>query len=356
MTPAIPIVDLARRHAAHAHEFDAAIARALHSGRWLLGPELEALEAELAAWSGYAHAVGVGSGTDALVLALRAAGIGPGDEVLVPAFTAVPTVAAVCTAGATPVPVDVDAATAAIDADAARSACTPRTRAVIPVHLYGRPCDVEPLRALGLVVIEDAAQAHGALEHGSSRAVATSFYPTKNLGGIGDGGAVLTDDAQLAADIRLLRHHGMRELYVHERVATNSRMSEVEAAVLRVGLAHLPAWNERRRDVARRYREAAPHLAWHADHPRHVHHLCVLRIADRAAFARSLPAATAVHYPLAVTQQPAYRHFTRTACPRAEAWATECLTLPCFPELRDDEVDRVCEALAAVPSDREPLS
>ena len=355
MTP-IPIVDLARRHGAHAAEFDAAIARALHSGRWLLGPELEALEAELAAWSGYAHAVGVGSGTDALVLALRAAGIGPGDEVLVPAFTAVPTVAAVCTAGATPVPVDVDAATAAIDPEAARAACTPRTRAVIPVHLYGRPCDVAPLRALGLVVIEDAAQAHGALEHGSSRAVATSFYPTKNLGGIGDGGAVLTDDAQLAAEIRLLRHHGMRELYVHERVATNSRMSEVEAAVLRVGLAHLPAWNARRRDVARRYREAAPHLAWHADHPRHVHHLCVLRIADRAAFARSLPAATAVHYPLAVTQQPAYRHFTRTACPRAEAWATECLTLPCFPELRDDEVDRVCEALAAVPSDREPLS
>ena len=352
----IPIVDLARRHAAHAAEFDAAIARALRSGRWLLGPELEALEAELADWSGYAHAVGVGSGTDALVLALRAADIGPGDEVLVPAFTAVPTVAAVCTAGATPVPVDVDAATAAIDPEAARAACTPRTRAVIPVHLYGRPCDVAPLRALGLVVIEDAAQAHGALEHGASRAVATSFYPTKNLGGIGDGGAVLTDDAELAAEIRLLRHHGMRELYVHERVATNSRMSEVEAAVLRVGLAHLPAWNARRRDVARRYREAAPHLAWHADHPRHVHHLCVLRTGDRAALARSLPAATAVHYPLAVTQQPAYRHFTRTACPRAEAWAAECLTLPCFPELRDDEIDRVCEALAATTRDREPVS
>lgn len=342
----IPIVDLARRHAAHAVEFDAAIARALRSGRWLLGAELEALEAELAAWSGYAHAVGVGSGTDALVLALRAAGIGSGDEVLVPAFTAVPTVAAVCTAGATPVPVDVDAATAAIDAHAARAACTARTRAVIPVHLYGRPCDVAPLRGLGLVVIEDAAQAHGALEHGPSRAVATSFYPTKNLGGIGDGGAVFTDDAALAAEIRLLRHHGMRELYVHERVATNSRMSEVEAAVLRVGLAHLPAWNARRREIARRYREAAPHLAWHADHPRHVHHLCVLRTGDRAAFARGLPSATGVHYPLAVTQQPAYRHFTRAACPRAEAWAAECLTLPCFPELRDDEIDVVCESLS----------
>jgi dTDP-3-amino-3,4,6-trideoxy-alpha-D-glucose transaminase len=341
----IPLIDLARRHGAHAAEFDDAIARALRSGRWLLGPELEALEAELATWSGYAHAIGVGSGTDALILTLRAAGIGPGDEVLVPAFTAVPTVAAVCAAGAVPVPVDVDAATAAIDPDAARAACTTSTRAVIPVHLYGRPCDVEPLRALGLVVIEDAAQAHGALEHGPSRAVATSFYPTKNLGGIGDGGAVLTDDAALADEIRLLRHHGMRELYVHERVATNSRMSEVEAAVLRVGLGHLPAWNERRRAIARRYRAAAPQLAWHADHPRHVHHLCVLRTTDRAAFARRLPAATGVHYPLAVTQQPAYRQFVRAACPRAEAWAAECLTLPCFPELRDDEVDRLCEAL-----------
>ena len=357
MTQPVPLIDLARRHAAHAPEIDDAVARVLRSGRWLLGAELEGLEAELAAWSGYAHAVGVGSGTDALVLALRATGIGPGDEVLVPAFTAVPTVAAVCAAGATPVPVDVDAATAAIDPQAARAAVTARTRAVIPVHLYGRPCDVEPLRALGLVVVEDAAQAHGALEHGTSRAVATSFYPTKNLGGIGDGGAVFTDDAALAAEIRLLRHHGMRELYVHERVATNSRMSEIEAAVLRVGLRHLPAWNERRRAIARRYRAAAPHLGWHADHPRHVHHLCVLRTTDRAAFAARLPAVTGVHYPLAVTQQPAYRHLSRTACPNAEAWAAECLTLPCFPELRDDEVDRLCEALSVIRTPvREALS
>lgn len=342
----IPLVDLARRDAALAAELDDATARVLRSGRYLLGAELDALEAELAAWSGYAHAIGVGSGTDALVLALRAAGIGPGDEVLVPAFTAVPTVAAVCAAGAVPVPVDVDATTAAIDPAAAAAACTARTRAVLPVHLYGRPCDVAPLRALGLIVIEDAAQAHGALAHGTSRAVAYSFYPTKNLGGIGDGGAVLTDDRALADEIRLLRHHGMRELYVHERVATNSRMSEVEAAALRVGLRHLAAWNERRRSIARRYRAAAPALAWHADHERHVHHLCVLRTTDREAFRSRLPAATGIHYPLAITQQPAYRAFARAACPRAEAWAAECVTLPCFPELRDDEVDRLCEALA----------
>jgi len=342
----IPLVDLARRQSDLAPEVAAASSRVLASGRLLLGPELEAFESELAAWSGYAHAVGVGSGTDALILALRAAGIGPGDEVLVPAFTAVPTVAAVCAAGATPVPVDVEQASAAIDPAAARAACGPRTRAVIPVHLYGRPCDVGPLADLGLVVIEDAAQAHGALEHGSSRAVAYSFYPTKNLGGIGDGGAIVTDDADLAGEVRLLRHHGMRDLYVHERVATNSRMSELEAAVLRIGLRHLPAWNARRRVIAQRYRAAAPQLSWHADHPRHVHHLCVLRTPDRERFRAGLPATTGIHYPLAVTQQPAYRQLTRDACPRAEAWAAECLTLPCFPELRDDEVDRLCAALA----------
>ena len=342
----IPLVDLARRQRALEPELAAAIGRVLRSGSYLLGAELEALEDELAAWSGYAHAVGVGSGTDALVLALRASGIGPGDEVLVPAFTAVPTVAAVCAAGATPVPVDVDPGSAAIDAAAARAGITARTRAVIPVHLYGRPCDVDALRDLGLIVIEDAAQAHGALVHGSSRAVTYSFYPTKNLGGIGDGGAVVTDDRALADEIRLLRHHGMRDLYVHERVATNSRMSELEAAALRVGLRHLSQWNARRGEIARRYRDAAPGLTWHDDHPRHVHHLCVLRSPDRAALRARLPAATGIHYPLAVTQQPAYRHLARAACPQAEAWAAECLTLPCFPELRDDEVDTLCEALA----------
>jgi dTDP-4-amino-4,6-dideoxygalactose transaminase len=342
----IPLVDLARRQRALADEIAVATARVLASGRYLLGAELDAFEAELAAWSGYAHAVGVGSGTDALTLALRAAGVRAGDEVLVPAFTAVPTVAAVCAAGATPVPVDVDAGTGAIDPAAARAATTERTRAVVPVHLYGRPCDVASLADLGLVVIEDAAQAHGALEHGRSAAVAYSFYPTKNLGGVGDGGAVVTDDAALAAEVRLLRHHGMRDLYVHERVATNSRMSELEAAVLRVGLRHLPTWNERRRAIAERYRTAAPHLVWQDTHPRHVYHLCVLRSREREALRARLPATTGVHYPLAVTQQPAYRAFTRDACPRAEAWAAECLSLPCFPELRDDEVELLCRTLA----------
>jgi dTDP-4-amino-4,6-dideoxygalactose transaminase len=222
---------------------------------------------------------------------------------------------------------------------------------VIPVHLYGRPAPLDPLLDLGIAVIEDAAQAHGAFGPGGSVAVATSFYPTKNLGGIGDGGAVLTDDEALADALRSLRHHGMRELYVHERIATNARLSEIEAAALRIGLTHLAAGNARRREIVRRYREAAPALRWHADHERHVHHLCVIRVAERERVRAALPFATGVHYPLAVTEQPAYRRFARHACPRAEAWARECLSLPCFPELTDAEVDEVAAGLARLAED-----
>ncbi len=342
----VPLIDLARRTAALQPELEQAIARVLASGRLLLGPELEAFEAEFAAWSGYRFAVGVASGTDALALALASSGVRAGDEVIVPAFTAVPTVAAVCAVGATPVPVDVDEETAAIDPAAARAALTSRSRAVVPVHLYGRPAEVDELAALGLVVVEDAAQAHGALLAGTSAAVAYSFYPTKNLGGIGDGGAVVTDDPALADGVRLRRHHGMRELYVHEQIATNARMSEIEAAALRVALPRLAAGNARRREIARRYREAAPTLRWHAGHERHVHHLCVLRSPVREALRARLPFATGVHYPLAITQQPAYRRFARHACPRAEAWAAQCLSVPCFPELTEDEVAVVCRGLS----------
>jgi dTDP-4-amino-4,6-dideoxygalactose transaminase len=287
--------------------------------------------------------VGVASGTDALRLALVATGIGPGDEVLVPAFTAVPTAAAVCAAGATPVFVDVDPATATMDPPAAAAAVTRRTRAVIPVHLYGRPA---ALPDLGLPVIEDAAQATGALDPASgSAAAAYSFYPTKNLGGVTDGGAVVTDDADLAAELRLLRAHGVTEGYVHTRVSTNARLSDLAAAALRVGLPRLATDNARRREIAARYRAAAPGLAWQADHPRHVYHLCVARVPDRAAFRAAAPFGTGVHYPLALTQQPAYADFVRDPCPEAEAWAAECVTFPCFPELTDDEVEAVCRTI-----------
>jgi dTDP-4-amino-4,6-dideoxygalactose transaminase len=343
MASPVPVVDLARRAARLAPELERAVARVVASGVYLLGPELEAFEAELAQYSGRRHAVGVASGTDALRLALVALGVGPGDEVLVPAFTAVPTAAAVCAVGATPVFVDVDVETAAMDPASAERAMTARTRAVVPVHLYGRPA---PLPELGIPVLEDAAQAMGALDASSgSAAVACSFYPTKNLGGVADGGAVLTDDEALAAEVRLLRAHGVTDGYAHTRVSTNARLSELAAAALRVGLPHLDADNARRRSIATRYREAAPDLVWHTPHDRHVYHLCVARVPDRAAFRARVSFATGVHYPLALTQQPAYRHFTSATCPNAEAWARECVSLPCFPEMTDDEIGAVCRSI-----------
>ena len=327
-------------------DLTAAFDRVLRSGRLLLGPETEAFEAEFAAFCGRRHAVAVASGTDALRLALLAMGIGDGDEVIVPAFTAVPTAAAVCAVGAVPVPVDVDADTAGLDAAAAADAVTDRTRAVLPVHLYGRP---QPSPDLGVPVLEDASQAHGACDPSTPSGIATtySFYPTKNLGGIGDGGAVVTDDADIAGTVRRLRAHGVRDGadYEHDDVAGNSRLSELEAAALRVGLTRLAAGNARRHMIATRYREAAPRLRWQAPHPRHVYHLCVARVPERDAFRARLPFDTAVHYPRALTQQPAYSSFVRAACPEAESWAAECVSLPCFPEMTDDEIEVVCRAL-----------
>ncbi len=239
--------------------------------------------------------------------------------------------------------VDVDPETAAIDAEAAAAALTARTRAVIPVHLYGRPA---PIPELGVPVLEDGAQAHGALDPAvRSAAAAYSFYPTKNLGGIGDGGAVVTDDEDLAAAVRLLRAHGVTDGYTHVRIATNARMSEIEAAALRVGLRRLAAQNARRREIAARYRDASPDFRWQAPHERHVYHLCVARVGDRDTFRARMPFGTGVHYPRALTQQPAYAQFVSTPCPEAEAWAAECVSLPCFPEMTDDEIEVVCRAL-----------
>ncbi len=347
----VPVVDLTRRHAAQTPVFLDAVERVLGSGNLLLGAELEACEHELALLLGHRHTVCVASGASGLQLALRAVGVSTGDEVIVPAFTAVPTAAAVCALGATPVLVDVDASTAAIDPEHAADAITSRTRAIVPVHLYGRPVDLAPLVALGIPIIEDAAQAHGALRSIAGAAAVYSFYPTKNLGGIGDGGAVATDDETLANAVRRFRIHGMTEQYVHVDISQNFRMSEIEAAFIRLQLARLDVDNSRRRAIARHYRLAAPNLRWHDDHPDHVFHLCVLRAVERDRMRAELEAAgvqTAVHYPLAITQQPAYRSLATRPCPVAEAWAAETLTVPCAPELTDDEVETVASALATV--------
>jgi dTDP-4-amino-4,6-dideoxygalactose transaminase len=352
----VPVVDLTRRNRRLERPFVGVAERVLRSGTVLLGPELAALEAELdpalhAATQGRNAVVGVASGASALQLTFAALGIGVGDEVIVPAFTAVPTASAVAAVGATPVPVDVDPATAGLDLDATRAAVTDRTRAIVVVHLYGRPVPVTPFLELGLPVVEDAAQAHGALADVTGVAACYSFYPTKNVGGIGDGGAVITADHGLADELRLLRTHGAAQQYVHVAVSQNHRMSELEAGWLRLQLGDLAAANQRRAAIAARYRDAAPHVRFHADHPDHVVHQCVIRVGDRDEAQARLTArgvATGVHYPLAIVDQPAYRAFAAHPCPEAQAWAAECVSLPCFPELTDDEVEIVAEAMETI--------
>ena len=341
-TSGVGFLDLSRRSAAIAPELRVALDRILESGVVLWGEELNGFEREWADFTGKRHVVAVGSGTDALRLAILAHGIGSGDEVIIPAFTAVPTAAAVAAAGATPVPVDVDADTAALDVDAVQAAVTDRTRAVVVVHLYGRPAE---LPDLGLPVIEDAAHAHAALEGASGSATAYSFYPTKNLGGIGDGGAVATDDAGLADRVRSLRSHGLADDGTFAEISTNSRLSELEAAALRIGLRRLERGNRRRAEIAAAYRSAASSLRWHPDHPRHAYHLCVARLPDREQFRATMPFETAVHYPRTITDEPAYAHFRRADTPAAADWAAECVSFPCYPELTDAEVERVCAAL-----------
>lgn len=347
----VPVIDLSRRGARWAAEFGERAAAVAAGGHYLLGPELSGFEAEFASTVGAEHAVGVASGAAALQLALTAAGVGPGDDVLLPAFTAVPTCSAVVAAGARPIVVDVDPHTACVTGALLEQARTSATRAAIVVHLYGYPAPVDELD--GVTVIEDAAQAAGALQSASRSAMtAYSFYPTKNLGGIGDGGAVVTDDHDLATIVRTLRVHGMTEQYVHTAVSQNFRMSELEAVWLRLGLPSLAADVAARRRIARTYRAAAPHLAWHSDHDQHAYHLCVFRTVDRDAVRTRLASAgvaTAVHYPLALTQQPGYRHFDWAPCPAAEAWAAGCVTVPCFPEMTEAEIDQVASALAALP-------
>ncbi|MET0145414.1 MAG: DegT/DnrJ/EryC1/StrS family aminotransferase [Ilumatobacteraceae bacterium] len=352
----VPVVDLTRRHRRFGPDFAHAVERVLASGAVLLGDETAALEAELAAVLHGSDAevdvVAVASGASALQLVLSGLGVGPGDEVIVPAFTAVPTASAVCATGAVPVFVDVVAESAAIDPAAAAAAMTSRTKAVVVVHLYGHPAPVEPLVALGVPVVEDAAQAHGALTGVAGTAAIYSFYPTKNVGGIGDGGAVVTADARLAADVRRRRTHGAEQQYVHVEISQNHRMSELEAAWLRLQLPALGPGNDRRRVIAARYRAAAPRLRWPSGHVDHVFHQCVFRSSDRDVVRGALAergVATGVHYPLALPDQPAYRRFTTDPCPQAVTWAAECISLPCFPELTDDEVDHVASALEVLP-------
>lgn len=342
--------------------YDAAYRRVMDSGRWVLGPELEAFEAEFAAFCGCAHAVGVGNGLDALTLALQAAGIGPGDEVLVPAHTFIATWQAVRLAGATPRPVEPAPGRLNIDARGVRAALGPATRAVLPVHLCGQPADPAAIAALcaehGLLLVEDAAQAQGARHQGRpvggfGRAAGFSFYPGKNLGAFGDAGAVSTDDAALAQALRARRNYGSLRRYAHESEGVNSRLDELQAAFLRVRLVRLPEHNARRVAQAARYAErlaGTPGLTLPAtaagDEP--VWHLFVVRHARRDALQAALAAEgieTLVHYPRPVYRFPPFAAAAPAGRSAADTLCDEVLSLPIGPHLGLAEVDRVAQAV-----------
>jgi len=364
----VPFVDFRARVARLRGELDAAIARVLDSGWFVLGPEGEAFERELASALGAREAVAVANGTDALHLALRAHGIGAGDEVVTSSISAAFSALAILHAGARPVFVDVDPLTLNIDPTAAARAITPRTKALMPVHLYGHPADMDPLvglaRERGLLLLEDACQAHGARYRG--RPVGTlagkdgigalSFYPTKNLGALGDGGAILLNDPETAALLRQLRNGGQRDRYRHESEGWNSRLDELQAALLRVGLGHLQAWIGRRRELAALYdRELAgsgvvPLLEQPYAHA--VRHLYVVRHPRRAALMEALGrrgVATLIPYPIPLHLQPAFSFLggKRGDLEVAEQATDEILSLPLYPELEDETAGRVVEAVRA---------
>jgi dTDP-3-amino-3,4,6-trideoxy-alpha-D-glucose transaminase len=338
----------------------AAVDRVVASGWYVLGPEVEAFEREFADACGAREAVAVGTGTDALALALRALAIGPGDEVIVPAMTAAYTALAVMMAGATPVIADVSSDRLTLDPDACDAAVTDRTRALIPVHLYGQAADLAALRRIaarrGLAIVEDCCQAHLATCDGvpvgtTSEAGAFSFYPTKNLGALGDGGAIITNDPDRAALLRCLRNGGQTTRYHHGRAGVNSRLDELQAAVLRARLPFLGAWTDRRRALAGMYRQS---LASTAVMPvpeldaGHVYHLFAIRTPRRdllQARLREEGIETLIHYPVALSQQPAFAACPAGPCPVAERSAAELLSLPLNPLMSDAAVGRVADAV-----------
>ena len=359
----VPGLDLAAAHAALAEEIEAAVLRVLRSGHYILGPEVEAFEAEFAAYAGARHAIGVGNGLDALRLALAAHDVGPGDEVVVPSHTYIATWFAVSATGARPVPVEVDPHTMTLDPRAVEASITPRTRALLPVHMYGHPAPMDGLLAIagrhGLAVVEDAAQAHGARlagrgAGGFGSTAGWSFYPVKNLGAAGDAGGVTTDDDEVARRVRVARNQGSSRRSEHEMVGSNSRLAPIQAAVLRVKLRHLDAWNARRRAIAARYHAELAGtsllLPAVADGVEHAWHQFVVRHPRRDALRAALKGAgieTLVHYETPPHLQPAYATLGlgRGAFPVAESIAAEGLSLPIDPLLEAAQVSAVIETI-----------
>jgi dTDP-4-amino-4,6-dideoxygalactose transaminase len=370
----VVFVDLAAQHAALGAEIDEAVHSALGRTDWILGCDVENFEQEFAAFCGADGAVGVDSGTSALELALRAFGIGPGDEVITAANTFIATAIAISSTGATPVLVDVDPVTYLIDPTLIEAAITPRTRAVIPVHLYGQPADMDPIleiaRTNGLVVIEDACQAHGARYKGKrvgslGDAAAFSFYPSKNLGACGDAGAVVSSNGAALETMRALRNYGQRERYHHVVQGFNRRLDTIQAAILRVKLRYLDEWNERRRVHAATYKRLLTNGPVRTPSVRPevvpVWHLFVVEVSNRDAVQRALGDAeieTGVHYPIPIHMQPAYRHlgYEKGDFPITERSAEQILTLPMYAELRGSEINRVARVLTMATAARSDSS
>ncbi|MEI8396594.1 MAG: DegT/DnrJ/EryC1/StrS family aminotransferase [Rhodospirillaceae bacterium] len=360
----VPFLDIKAAYLERQADIDAAVQRVLASGSYVLGEEVARFEEDFAAYCGTRYAVGVANGLDALHLSLRAMGIGPGDEVIVPSNTYIATWLAVTQAGATIVPVEPDERTHAIDPARIDAAVTPRTRAILAVHLYGQPAEMDAIIAIaarhGLCVLEDAAQAHGALYRGRrigrhGDAIAWSFYPSKNLGAVGDAGAVTTNDTDLADRLRALRNYGSSVRYVNDVAGYNSRLDPLQAAVLRVKLTSLDAWNARRRETAARYRQALGGIAdlCLPDHPDHVTpawHLFVIRHPRRDELARRLAdrgIATLIHYPIPPHMQKAYagEGWSPAAFPIARRLADEVLSLPIGPHMTEADINTVTWAV-----------
>jgi len=364
----VPLLDLHRQYAPLRNAILAALTRISDSQRYIMGPEVEALEAELAGQLGVQHAVGVSSGTDALLLALMTLGIGPGDEVITSTYSFFATAGVIVRVGATPVLVDIDPATFNLDPAAVARAITSRTRAVVPVHLFGLSADLDPILSdaarAGVHVVEDAAQAIGAtykgrIVGGLGTLGCFSFFPSKNLGAFGEAGLLTTNDATLAERARVLRDHGMQPRYHHHLVGGNFRMDEIQAAVLRVKAPHLAGWTEARRANAARYRtlfreaglDESIHLPVEPAGRRHIFNQFVIRTPDRDALKRHLDETgigNAVYYPIPFHLQPCFAHlgFTSGAFPEAERAARETLALPIFGELTADEQQAVVGAVA----------
>lgn len=365
----VPLVDLKRQHASISHETQEAFDAILSSMRLFLGPNVDAFQREFAEYLDVEHCIGVSDGTMALYLALRGCGVEPGDEVVTVSHTFFATVEAILLAGAVPVFVDIDPMSHTIDVAAAERAITKRTKALVPVHLYGRMADMDGImevaRRHGLRVIEDSAQAHGARRNGKAAGTigdvgCFSFYYSKNLGAYGEAGGVVTNDSDIAERVATLRDHGSPTRYHHEMVGVNGRLDEMQAAVLRLKLPKLDGWNELRRKHARRYRELLTDLALRTPLPAagdHVYHLYVVQTPFRDDLQHHLESRgvhTGIHYPVPCHLQPACSHLgqTRGSLPVTEALADEILSLPMFPELEEREVEYVTEAIASFYDER----